>query len=313
MRLQLLRRQPEQNAKHEAAELRRARANQLADDYRYVETVVVSNTSYQPVLKAMSEQSREQPNTQQSKNPWKREYFHNDRNGLSVSGDAGLRVLRVVSDEVNDWRWTPNPKTVETIGQRLDGVATFNLMGGQVLLCRGRIARDNLKPDLRLDKVLTAVEPQIAAAKLEDVAGQVSFEQRQAESVTVEGERRFKNSRGQLDGNVRATVKSGRIHKDDASNCTLAEWPGKPLPAQSRRLQWAHGIGIFVLQFAEPDGSRTSRICPARPALPWFIALTSLPRVILETKLTPPSLPRVILESKLTLPRLVSFPVKRTE
>ena len=103
---------------------------------------------------------------------------------LSVSGDAGLRVLRVVSDEVNDWRWTPNPKTVETIGQRLDGVATFNLMGGQVLLCRGRIARDNLKPDLRLDKVLTAVEPQIAAAKLEDVAGQVSFEQRQAESVT---------------------------------------------------------------------------------------------------------------------------------
>jgi hypothetical protein len=139
-------------------------------------------------------------------------------------GDVGLGVI-VDSDKVNDWRWTPNPEAIEADRQRLDGVAPFDPVGRQVSLSLGCIARENLKPDLRAGNVLTAVEPQVAAAELKDVVGEMAFKQRQAKCIAVEGERRFKYGGRQLDGNVGTTVELRRIHIDDGSSNTLAESP----------------------------------------------------------------------------------------
>lgn len=94
-----------------------------------------------------------------------------------VLGDVGLRCILVVRDEMNNRRWTANPESIEAGRQLFDLVAPFNLVGSQVPLGLGGVVGKNFKPDFRLGKMFTAVEPEVVVAELEDVVGKMIFKQ----------------------------------------------------------------------------------------------------------------------------------------
>lgn len=81
-------------------------------------------------------------------------------------------------DKMNNRRWAPNPEAIETGRQLLDLVAPFNPVGRQVPLGLGGVVGKNFQPDFRLGKMLTAVEPEVVVAELEDVVGKMVFKQR---------------------------------------------------------------------------------------------------------------------------------------